>query len=206
MAAKRSRPFILGIAGGSGSGKSWLASYLQRELGLRACVVCQDWYYKDNGGLPPAEAAKLNFDHPKSIEASLLAKHLDRLHAGEVVEAPSYDYATHARMPTTHKVEPAPLIILEGLFVLCEPKVRERLDLAVYIDTPDDIRLLRRVQRDALERRVDLAETLRLYEYCVRPMHLKYLAPAAKKADLTWKQLEDKRFPARLLARLKRRL
>ncbi|MBI5200166.1 MAG: uridine kinase [Elusimicrobia bacterium] len=195
---------IIGLGGGSGSGKSWLASYLKRNLGARAAVVCLDWYYKDNGGLHPEKAAKLNFDHPNAIETSLLVRHLKKLARGQAIEAPLYDYATHSRLKQTQRVEPAPVIIVEGLFVLNDGPLRDLLDVGVYIDVPDDLRLLRRVKRDVKERRVDLDETLALYERCVRPMHLRFIEPGARKAKWVWRQLADRAFPAKLLKHVER--
>ncbi|MEK7858226.1 MAG: uridine kinase [Elusimicrobiota bacterium] len=195
---------ILGIGGGSGSGKSWLATYLKRRLGERAAILCQDWYYKDNGGLTPEQAKKLNFDHPAAIETGLLLRHLDDLRAGKAIEAPRYDYATHSRLKEIHTVRPAPLIILEGLLVLHDPRLRERMDLSVFIDCPDDLRLIRRVRRDVEHRRVDLEETLRLYEHCVRPMHQRFIQPSAEKATWVWRQFEDRAFPRALLAQILR--
>ncbi len=201
------RPRVLiGIAGGSGSGKSWLAHWIMETFRERATLVCHDWYYKHNAGLPAEEAAKLNFDHPSALESSLLSRHLDRLLAGEAVDAPVYDYATHARLPQTRRVEPRPLLVLDGILILSEKSLRDRLTLSVYIDVPDDIRLSRRVRRDCQERRVDLEETLRLYEDFVRPMHRRYVAPSARHATWIWSQLEDKRFPDLLARDLERRL
>jgi uridine kinase len=200
------RPVVLGETGGSGSGKSRLAAYLREGLGGRAAVVCQDWYYKNNQGVKGAAREALNFDHPKALETSLCVKQLDRLLGGSAVEAPVYDYATHSRIAETRAVHPEPLIIVEGLFVLHEPALRRRLDLSVFIDVPDDMRLLRRVRRDAIERRVDLEETLRLYENFVRPMHQRFIAPSAKHASWVWPQLDDEAYKKRLLNIIKKRI
>lgn len=197
---------VLGLSGGSGSGKSWLATFLKQRLKDKAVIVCQDWYYKDNGHLPAAEAKKLNFDHPDAIDSALLLRHVDRLRRGESIEAPRYDYATHARLEEIHTVRPAPLLILEGLLILHDARLRSRLDLSVFIDCPADLRLIRRVRRDVEHRRVDLEETLRLYEHCVRPMHEKFIEPASRHATWLWRQQEDKRFPHVLLRRVLGRL
>lgn len=196
---------VLGLGGGSGSGKSWLAAYLKRRLGPKAAIVCLDWYYRDNGHLTPEQSRKLNFDHPRAIETPLLVRHLKRLIRGKPVDAPLYDYATHSRLKQTHRVKPAPIVIVEGLFALQPGPLRKLMDIGVYIDVPNDLRLMRRVRRDVEERRVDLEETLNLYERCVRPMHERFIEPSAKQADWVWSQLKDRRFPKRLLSDLLRR-
>lgn len=203
---RRCRPLVMGITGGSGSGKSRLAAYIREGLRGRAAVVCQDWYYKDNEGAKGAAREALNFDHPKALETALCVEQLDRLLRGEAVHAPVYDYATHTRIAETREVRPEPLVIVEGLFVLHEPSLRRRLDLSIYIDVPDDMRLLRRVRRDAIERCVDLEETLRLYESFVRPMHRRFIAPSAKHASWVWPQLEDEEYKKKLLGIIKKRL
>jgi uridine kinase len=204
--ATAGKPVCLGVGGGSGSGKSWLAGFLKAKFGKRAVVVCQDWYYRHNGDLSVAESRKLNFDHPKAIEMTLFASQLDELLAGRAIDAPVYDYATHSRLARTRRVEPAALVIIEGLLVLHEKKLRDLMDCSVFIDVPADIRLVRRVRRDVEQRRVDLEETLRLYEHCVRPMHERFIQPSAQHATWVWRQEDDKKFPADLLRTLERRL
>ena len=197
---------ILGIAGGSGSGKSRLSHAVAEAFPGRATVLCHDWYYKHNGGLSAAKALTLNFDHPASLETNLMRRHLDRLTAGATIEAPIYDYATHSRLKETRRVGPAPLLILDGILILHEKALRERMTLSAFIDVPDDIRLMRRVRRDCQERRVNLEETLRLYEDFVRPMHVRYVAPSSRHATWIWSQLDDKRFPDLLIQDVRRRL
>lgn len=200
------RPLCLGIAGGSGSGKSWLAARLSGALDASVTVVCQDWYYKHNGHLSDEQALALNFDHPESIETALFARQVRELLNGRVVEAPVYDYATHARLPSTRRVEPADVVIVEGLLVLHPARLRSLMDCSVFIEVPADIRLARRIRRDSVERRVDLNETLRLYEHCVRPMHERFIAPSAAHATWVWRQEEDSAFPDDLIRALKKRL
>jgi uridine kinase len=197
---------ILGVAGGSGSGKSWLANAVVAAFPEQTTVVCHDWYYRHNGDLDEAATLKLNFDHPRSLETSFMCRQLDQLAAGKTIEAPIYDYATHSRLKKTRTVEPRPLIILDGILVLTEQALRARMDVSVYIETPDDIRLMRRVRRDCTERRVDLNETLRLYEEFVRPMHKRYVEPSSHHATWIWSQLDDPSFPNLLIRDLKRRL
>lgn len=199
------KPLVLGVTGGSGSGKSRLASYIKEGVGGRAAILCMDWYYHNNQGVGGEAREQLNFDHPKALETTYLVRQLDRLLAGEPVRAPVYDYATHSRMADTRDVLPEPVIIVEGLFVLHEPALRKRLDLSVYIDVPDDLRLLRRVRRDSVERRVDLEETLRLYENYVRPMHAKFISPSARHAKWVWPQIKEEQFKAKLLSIIKKR-
>ncbi len=204
---KKTKPrVVLGIAGGSGSGKSWLAKAVADRFDGRAAVVCHDWYYKHQGGLPEEERVKLNFDHPDSLESSLMRRQLDQLIVGEAVDAPVYDYATHMRLERTRRVEPKELLILDGILILHEKELRDRMTLSVFIDAPDDIRLMRRVRRDCKERRVDLDETLRLYEDYVRPMHGRYVAPSSRHATWIWSQLDDRTFPELLIRDLERRL
>ena len=199
---------MIGLCGGTASGKSWLSRHLKDALGGSCVVVCQDWYYRDNGHLSEAEALKLNFDHPNSIEGGLFLRDLDRLLKGEPIEAPVYDYATHARIAgKSRRVDPAPVVVVEGLFILHEPSLRRRMDLSVYIDVPSDVRLLRRIRRDCQQRRIDLDETLRLYEHCVRPMHERYIGPSAKHATWIWRQTQgDRALPKRILVEVRRRL
>lgn len=204
--AKRRKPYLIGICGGSASGKSWLANFLFQGLRDQAVVVCQDWYYRNNSHLSPQEAKKLNFDHPSAIEMPLFRRDLSALLAGRTVEAPSYDYASHSRKVETHSIAPRPAIIVEGLFVLQDKKVRELMDLSVFIDVPADERLLRRIRRDVEHRRVDLDETLRLYEHFVRPMHKKFIQPSCAQAGTRWDQLKDPRLPKTLLARIRKAL
>lgn len=195
----KTRPVCVGISGGSGSGKSALAAALKKGLGRGAVIVCSDWYYRDKGRLKPEESRKLNFDHPKAIELALLCAQLSRLLRGESVFAPVYDYASHSRLKSAREVSPAPVVILEGLLILHEKKLRDLMDFSVFIEVPEDVRLMRRIRRDVDERRVDLEETLRLYEHCVKPMHEEFVKPSAAHATWIWRQLDDRNFPQDLL-------
>ena len=197
---------VLGLAGGSGSGKSWLAQAVAAAFPNETTVVCHDWYYRHNGGLSAKEAAKLNFDHPRSLETPLMCAHLDKLMAGKPVDAPVYDYASHARLKKTRPVAPNPLIVIDGILVLAEKALRERMTMSVFIEVPDDIRLMRRVRRDCTERRVNVEETLDIYERSVRPMHARYVEPSSHHATWIWSQLDDKTFPALLIQDIRRRL
>jgi uridine kinase len=206
-APKPASRIVLGIAGGSGSGKSWLAQAVAAAFPGRSAVICHDWYYKNHSRLHDEQARrKLNFDHPDSLESSLMRAQLDRLIAGEAVDAPIYEYATHSRLAKTRRVEPKDLLILDGILILHEKELRDRMTLSVFIEAPDDVRLMRRVRRDCQERNVDLDETLRLYEDYVRPMHHRYVVPSSHHATWIWSQLEDKKFPDLLIRDLERRL
>lgn len=196
---------IIGIAGGSASGKSWLAQSLARDLGDRAAVVSQDWYYRDHAGIDATREALLNFDHPDAFDTDLLTAHLDALRHGEPIDAPRYDYRTHARLPGP-RLEPAPLLVLEGIMVLHHEPVRARLDRAVFVDTPADLRLIRRLRRDAAERGLPVEETLRLYETFVRPMHEQFVQPSARRADHVWHTQEQPRYPEELAAEARKML
>jgi uridine kinase len=195
---------ILGIAGGTGSGKSWLAGFVQRKLGARATVISQDWYYKDATTTDPAQGRTNNFDHPRAFDMPLLVTHLEALRRGEAIEVPQYDYVTHARAPRTCRLEPAPLIVLEGILVLHSAAVRRRLDHSVFVEAAADIRLIRRLRRDATERAIPVEETLRCYEMFVRPMHDRYVQPSAARAECIWRALEDRHFPKHFVSQARR--
>ena len=195
--------YVIAIAGGSGSGKSWLAAHLQEKLGRRATLLAQDWYYRDRTGVDPAAARKLNFDHPRAIEQKLFLQHLETLRRGQPVARPLYNYATHIRSAETQPVPAAPVVIVEGLFLLHDARLAERFDDSIFVDVPADVRLARRIRRDAAQRAIDLGETLRLYETFVRPMHERFIQPSAARARKVWRPLEDRAFPRQLLQELK---
>jgi uridine kinase len=199
------RTLLVGIAGGTGSGKSWLADFLAERLPGLTARFQEDWYYLDNSGLDEAAAARLNFDHPAAIETPALLRDLDALRAGHAVRTPKYDYATHARLAEATLVEPAPVILLDGLFVLHRPALRRRLDIGVFVDVPADVRLIRRLRRDIDVRRIPAEETLRLWESFVHPMHERFVAPSARHATHLWRPKADAAFPRRLCAEIKRR-
>jgi uridine kinase len=196
-------PFIAGIAGGSGSGKSWLAAFLLERLGSRCALICQDWYYKDQRQASAEQLANLNFDHPRAFDTALLIRHLDAVKRGQTIQTPRYDYTTHARHGGV-ACAPAPIVIVEGIFVLHQRAILRRLDFSVFVDTPADVRLVRRIRRDAAERGLPVEETLLLYERFVRPMHERYVQPSAARAAEIWRPLQDRQFPRRMAAKLKR--
>lgn len=177
-------PIVIGIAGGSGSGKSRIAEALEAAMAPRLTRIQHDCYYRDLAHLSPAQRAVFNFDHPDSLETDLLVTHLDRLRAGDAVEVPEYDFATHTRAATTRRHAPAPILLVEGIMVLHEDALAQRMDLRIFVDAPDDIRLIRRLRRDALERGRTPEQTMAQYLDTVRPMHCRFVDPSRQKAHL----------------------
>ncbi|MCU0862168.1 MAG: uridine kinase [Planctomycetes bacterium] len=178
-------PFTVAIAGGSGSGKTSLTRALVGLLGQHGCAVLDhDSYYRDLSHLPPAARAEVNFDHPESLESDLLASHLERLRQGLPVERPIYDFSVHSRTGSTRRVEPRPVIVCEGILLLAVPELRSAFDLRVYVDAPPDVRALRRVQRDIVERGRTVESVVQQYMETVRPMHERFVEPARETADL----------------------
>jgi uridine kinase len=179
------RSLVIGIAGGTGSGKTTVATRLSAAIPAdRGVVIEHDAYYFDSGNLPMEERAKINFDHPASLESSLLAEHLRQLRAGHAVDVPIYDFVTHTRLPETRAIRPAPVIIVEGILVFAEPALREQMDIKIFVDTDADIRLMRRIRRDLEQRGRTFASVRDQYYATVRPMHLEYVEPSKRWADL----------------------
>ena len=187
----RSKPFAIAIAGGSGSGKTSLTRALVDVLGQqRCCVLDHDSYYKDLGHRDLPVRAATNFDHPDSLDNALVADHIRQLLSGRAIERPIYDFATHTRRQKTQHVDARPIIICEGILLLAVPELRQSFDLRLYIETPADVRALRRVQRDIDERGRTLQSVIKQYFDTVRPMHERFVEPARKSADavLDWRQ------------------
>jgi uridine kinase len=179
------RPFVVGIAGGTGSGKTTVAHKLAAAMPAGRCVTIEhDAYYRDQGHLAFEERARINYDHPASLESSLLVDHLRTLRSGQPVEVPIYDFATHTRCPDTRPVQPARVIVVEGILVFTEPALREQMDIKIFVDTDPDIRLMRRIRRD-LEQRGRTFQSVRDQYYAtVRPMHIEHVEPTKRWADL----------------------
>jgi uridine kinase len=176
---------IIGIAGGSGSGKSTVVRQIMKRLPKDSVtIIPQDSYYKDNGHLSPEERAKKNFDHPSSIEFSLLNKHIDLLREGKTIGMPIYSYLTCARSKETIPIEPKDVIIIEGILILTNPKMRERLDVKVFVDADPDDRLMRIIKRDIEERGRSFQQVLDHYDKFVKPMHLQFIEPTKRYADI----------------------
>jgi len=178
-------PVIIGIAGGTGSGKTTVAQAIYDRVGRdRIEWISHDSYYRNFDGLPPEERAKINFDHPDSLETELLTRHLDVLMKGSSVEVPVYDFATHSRKTDTQRAEPRKVIIVEGILVLAEPELRKRIDIKLFVDTPADIRFVRRLVRDIESRGRSLTSVVDQYMTTVRPMHEEFVEPSKRYADL----------------------
>jgi uridine kinase len=176
---------LVGIAGGTGSGKTSFAQKLLSRVGAQRClIIAQDSYYKDGSSLPPAAQAAINYDHPDAFDTSLLVEDLRDLKAGRPVPFLTYDHATYARKVHPDPLTPRPVILLEGILVLVEEPLRRLMDIKLFIDTDADVRILRRLQRDLQERGRTFASVERQYLSSVRPMHLEFVEPSKRYADL----------------------
>lgn len=180
------RMIIIGISGASGSGKSLISKTIVNELGSsRVAVVSEDAYYKDLSHLPFEQRANVNFDHPDSIDHELLYDHLKRLQAGEEVQMPVYDYVTHTRSTETVTLNKSVrIIVLEGILLLTDPKLRQIMDIRIFVDTPSDICFIRRLLRDTKERGRTMDSVIDQYQKTVRPMFLQFIEPSKRYADL----------------------
>ena len=176
---------IIGIAGGSGSGKSTVVKQIIRHLPKDSVtVIPQDAYYKDNGHKSAEERARINFDHPTSIEWGLLIKQLETLKTRESVEMPIYSYVTCARSKETITINPAQVIIVEGILILSNPRLRKKMDIKVFVDADGDDRLMRIIHRDIEERGRSFQQVLEHYDSFVKPMHLQFIEPTKRYADI----------------------
>ncbi|HKX84414.1 MAG TPA: uridine kinase, partial [Pyrinomonadaceae bacterium] len=163
---------IIGICGGTGSGKTTIARKIVETVGARKVILIeQDSYYRNLADMPLDERHQANFDHPDSIDTDLLVNHVKRLKAGDPIEMPIYDMVTHTRSEETEPIRPKPVTIIEGILIFAEPRLLGLLDLRVFVETPDDIRLMRRLRRDVTERGRSFERTLEQYEKTIRPMH-----------------------------------
>jgi uridine kinase len=176
---------VIGLAGGTGSGKTTVAEAIVRALdGERVAFLEHDAYYKDLRTLPFEERAAQNFDHPDAFETGLMVDHLRRLRAGQAIEKPIYDYSMHLRTEQSTRVEPATVIVVEGILVLAEPVLRDLMDLKIFVDTDADLRFVRRMQRDIKERGRTPESVIDQYLATVRPMHLQFVEPSKRHADI----------------------
>lgn len=179
------RPVALGVAGGTGSGKTTVARAILDAVGAeRLAFLAQDSYYRDVAWSSPAELLAHNFDHPDALDTPLLVDHLRALKAGRAVEVPVYDFVHHRRTGETVRVEPQPVVLIEGILLLAEPAIRSLLELKIFVDTDADVRLVRRLRRDMAERGRSVGDVLRQYESTVLPMHLEFVEPSKRWADV----------------------
>lgn len=176
---------IIGITGGSGCGKTTVVREIIKRLPKNSVAVMpQDAYYWDNGHLTPEEKLNINFDHPNSIEWTLLVEHLDALRRGETIQMPVYSYISCARLPETIEIKPRKVIILEGILLFTDPDLFKRLDIKVFVDAESDDRLTRIIRRDTVERGRDYTQVLDHYYRWVKPMHLQFIEPTKRYADI----------------------
>ena len=176
---------IIGICGGTGSGKTTIARSIVGTVGAdQVVLVEQDSYYRNFGDLPLDERHQANFDHPDSIDNEMLVNHLIRLKQGLTVEMPIYDMKTHTRTDEIEHIEPRPIVVLEGILIFSEPRVLDLIDIRIFVDTPDDVRLMRRMRRDIDERGRTWQMTLDQYERTIRPMHFEFVEPSKRHAHI----------------------
>ncbi len=199
-------PVCVGIAGGTGSGKSTISRAVASRLPGKVSIVEHDWYYHDQQHLPPEERPNTNYDHPDALDTALLAQHLRKLLAGESVEAPIYDFTAHIRARDTRPVEARPVIVVEGIHVLGFAGLRALMDLTIYVDVAPDLRFIRRLQRDVIERGRTVDSVTRQYLDQVRPMHLRYVKPTREHADLVVPEREGDWDVARIVNAIQGRL
>jgi uridine kinase len=178
-------PIVFGVAGGTASGKTTVARTILDQVGAhRIAYLPHDAYYRDLSHLPLEKRAQENFDHPDALETELLIEHIQQLRDGQPIDLPVYDFATYVRKPETTPVEPAPVILVDGILIFAEPELRKLMDIKVFIDTDADIRLIRRIERDTRERGRTLSTTIFQYLDSVRPMDLEFVQPSRRYADI----------------------
>ena len=181
----RMRPLIIGIAGGTGSGKTSVARRIARAVPAdRVTTIEHDSYYRDRSHLSPEEREAINFDHPEALETALLVEHLAELRAGRVVDVPVYDFTRHTRRVERSRVEPTPVIVVEGILIFSDASLRDSFDVKIFVDTDSDIRAFRRIERDMRERGRSFESVRDQYYETVRPMHLQFVEPSKRWADV----------------------
>ena len=182
---RKKRPVIIGITGGTGSGKSTIARAIFESVPeKKASIIEQDCYYKNQSHLPPNERIKVNYDHPLAFDTDLMISHLQQLLNGQAIEKPQYDFTIHNRKAETITVEPRDIILVEGILVLDSPKVRELMDIKIFVDTDADVRIIRRIMRDMNERGRTLTSVIAQYIDVVKPMHFEFVEPSKRYADI----------------------
>ncbi len=183
--ASQPTPLVIGIAGGSGSGKTTVAQEILNRVGpSRIAYLPHDAYYRDLSGLPPVQRAEANFDHPHSLENELLIQHVLQLRDYQPVELPVYDFSIHTRTEKTITIKPQRVIMVEGILIYAEPELRKLFDIRIFVDTDSDLRFIRRLQRDLTERGRTTESVIHQYLKTVRPMHLEFVEPSKRYADV----------------------
>jgi uridine kinase len=176
---------IIGICGGTGAGKTTVANRILESVSADKVVfIQQDLYYRNLKDMSLDYRNAANFDHPDAVDNDLLINHLKKLRANEPVELPIYDFRTHTRLPATTRIEPRPIVIVEGILIFAEPRLLEQMDIKVFVDTPDDVRFIRRLQRDIAERGRTVDSVIEQYIGTVRPMHIQFVEPSKRFADV----------------------
>ena len=175
---------IIGIAGGTGSGKTTITDTLVKRFGGNVSVVHHDNYYKAHHDMPYEERCLLNYDHPDSFDTEMMLEHLDMLKSGKSIQCPVYDYSIHDRSDETVLIEPTRVIIVEGILIYADPRVCDKIDIKIFVDTDADVRILRRIQRDVQERGRSLESVINQYLTTVKPMHEQFVEPSKRRADI----------------------
>lgn len=178
------RPLIIGVVGGSGSGKTTVTRAIYDMDGVDAAFIDQDAYYRDLAHLPLEDRKRVNYDHPDAFDTELLVTQLGSLQRGVAIDKPTYDYAAHTRAAATERVEPRHVILVDGILLFADARVRPLFDIKIYVDVADDVRFIRRLQRDVAERGRSMDDVIRQYLATVRPMHLEFVEPSKRYADI----------------------
>jgi len=178
-------PLVIGIAGGTGSGKTTIAHEILHRVGAnKLAILSHDAYYRNQKDMPFEERAKVNYDHPDSLETELLVEHVKQLKQGHQIHMPVYDFTTHRRKEETVLIEPQPVILVDGILIFVERDLRKLFDVKIFVDTDADIRFIRRLQRDIIERNRTQESVIRQYLETVRPMHMEFVEPSKRHADV----------------------
>ncbi|MCJ7662061.1 MAG: uridine kinase [Anaerolineales bacterium] len=182
---KRTTPLVIAIAGGTGSGKTTVANVIIERVGTEHIVYLpHDAYYKDLKNLPEAQRTQITFDHPNSLDTEMLIEHVRELKAGLPIKRPIYDFKTHTRIDEIINLQPHPIVIVEGILIFVESALRNLFDVKIFVDTPPDIRFIRRLERDINERGRTAISVIQQYQETVRPMHLEFVEPSKRYADV----------------------
>jgi uridine kinase len=178
------QPLTIGVVGGSGSGKTTVARAIYDALGLDAAFIDQDAYYQDLAHLTLEERKRVNFDHPDAFDTDLLIAHVGQLRAGQPIDKPTYDFAAHTRATATIRIEPKEIVIVDGIMLFADARLRALFDIKIFVDVADDIRFIRRLERDVAERGRSMDGVIKQYLETVRPMHLEFVEPSKRYADV----------------------